>query len=245
MFQETGSERYNVHFKTFEEYRSYRNEINKQRIDDSFLLGMSEVDIDEFEADINELCKDDVIEVECNSDENYPCLPLKEELLLIYKKTIVGREKLKEAFSQATVFDREKEEQWMRDQQKKELEQKKQILEEEKKSINKKAFKLGYSAEVANEMREDTEKEIYNIQTQIDSLAESTDMEQYLERLPEILKKLHELTSNVLCEADIDDMRDDVKKLIDIVAHELVLNNKKELKVELYDTLNNLFFCLE
>lgn len=245
MFQETGSERYNVHFKTFEEYRSYRNEINKQRIDDSFLLGMSEVDIDEFEADINELCKDDVIEVECNSDENYPCLPLKEELLLIYKKTIVGREKLKEALSQATVFDREKEEQGMRDQQKKELEQKKQILEEEKKSINKKAFKLGYSAEVANEMREDTEKEIYNIQTQIDSLAESTDMEQYLERLPEILKKLHELTSNVLCEADIDDMRDDVKKLIDIVAHELVLNNKKELKVELYGTLNNLFFCLE
>ena len=70
-------------------------------------------------------------------------------------------------------------------------------------------------------------------------------MEQYLERLPEILKKLHELTSNVLCEADIDDMRDDVKKLIDIVAHELVLNNKKELKVELYGTLNNLFFCLE
>ena len=133
----------------------------------------------------------------------------------------------------------------MRDQQKNELEQKKQILEEEKRSINKKAFKLGYSAEVANEMREDTEKEIYNIQTQIDSLAESTDMEQYLERLPEILKKLHELTSHVLCEADIDDMRDDVKKLIDIVAHELVLNNKKELKVELYGTLNNLFFCLE
>ena len=91
-------------------------------------------------------------------------------------------------------------------------------------------------------MKEDTDKEIYDIQIQIDALSESTDMEQYLERLPEILKKLHELTSNVLCEADLDDMRDDVKKLIDIVAHELVINNKKELKVELYDTLNNLFF---
>ena len=68
-------------------------------------------------------------------------------------------------------------------------------------------------------------------------------MEQYLERLPEVLKKLHELASNVLCEADLDDMRDDVKKLIDIVAHELVLNNKKELKVEPYGALNNLFFA--
>ena len=152
---------------------------------------------------------------------------------------------MKEALSQETVFDREKGEQEIRDQQKKGLEQKKQILEEEKKSINKKAFKLGYTAEMANEMKEDTEKEIYDIQIQIDALSESTDMEQYLERLPEILKKLHELTSNVLCEADLDDMRDDVKKLIDIVAHELVLNNKKELKVELYDTLNNLFFWVK
>lgn len=241
-YQETGNERYNIFFKTFEEYKNYRNQVKKEMIDLIFSLGMGELDMDVFEADIDEIYKDDITEIECNPDENHPYLSLKEELLLTYKKTIIGREKLKEALSQATVFDREKGEQEIRDQQKKWLEQKKQILEEEKKNINKKAFKLGYTAEMANEMKEDTDKEIYDIQIQIDALSESTDMEQYLERLPEILKKLHELTSNVLCEADLDDMRDDVKKLIDIVAHELVINNKKELKVELYDTLNNLFF---
>ena len=118
-YQETGNERYNIFFKTFEEYKNYRNQVKKEMIDLIFSLGMGELDMDVLEADINEIYKDDITEIECNPDENHPYLSLKEELLLTYKKTIIGREKLKEALSQATVFDREKGEQEIRDQQKK------------------------------------------------------------------------------------------------------------------------------
>lgn len=65
-------------------------------------------------------------------------------------------------------------------------------------------------------------------------------MEQYLERLPEIVQKLHELSSKVLSEADYEGMRNDIKQLIEIVSHELILNNKKELKVKLSEVLENL-----
>ncbi len=51
-------------------------------------------------------------------------------------------------------------------------------------------------------MKEDTEKEIQEVQSQIDFLSESTNIEEYLDRLPEILQNLHELSSRVLCEAD-------------------------------------------
>jgi hypothetical protein len=42
------------------------------------------------------------------------------------------------------------------------------------------------------------EIEIERIVSQIDALSGSTDMEQYLDRLPEIVKNIHELSSNVL-----------------------------------------------
>ena len=37
-------------------------------------------------------------------------------------------------------------------------------------------------------MKEDTENEIQAIKEQMDALSESTDMEQYLDRLPEIVR---------------------------------------------------------
>ena len=127
-----------------------------------------------------------------------------------------------------------------REQQKKELEEKKQALEEEKKSIDKKAFKLWYTADVANEMKQETENEIREIEAQIDLLSESTDIEEYLDRLPNILLDLHELSSRVLSEADYEDLRDDIRQLMEIVSHELILTNKKELKVKLLEGLENL-----
>jgi hypothetical protein len=126
------------------------------------------------------------------------------------------------------------------EKQRENLVEKKQLLEEEKKNIDKKAFKLGYSAEIAKEMKKDTEKEIQDIQEQIDILSGSTDIEQYLDRLPEILFDLHELSGRVLTEADYEESRNDIKQLIELVSHELTLNDKKELKVKLLDGLENL-----
>ena len=89
-------------------------------------------------------------------------------------------------------------------------------------------------------MKQDTEKEILEIENQIDILSESTNIEQYLDRLPKILSDLHELASKVQSEADYEDMRNDIKQLMEIVSHELILDNKKELKVKLFEGLEKL-----
>lgn len=147
---------------------------------------------------------------------------------------------LKSFFEQSPIFDSDREWKILQEKQKVELENKKLVLEEEKKTIRKNGIKWGYTAEETNETIADTEKEIQSIEDQIKALWESTDMEQYLERLPEIVQKLHELSSKVLSEADYEGMRNDIKQLIEIVSHELILNNKKELKVKLSEVLENL-----
>lgn len=83
---------------------------------------------------------------------------------------------------------------------------------------------------------------ILDIESHIDFFSQSTNIDEYLDRLPEILQNLHELSSRVLSDADYVWWRDDIKQLIEIVSHELILNNKKELKIELHPTINNLFF---
>ena len=89
-------------------------------------------------------------------------------------------------------------------------------------------------------MKEDTENEIQAIKEQMDALSESTDMEQYLDRLPEIVRNLHELASRALPEADYEGARDDIRQLIEIVSHERILTNKKELQIRLFDVLEEL-----
>lgn len=127
----------------------------------------------------------------------------------------------------------------------KELQKRKSNLLEEKFWVSKKYAKLGYSVDVANAEIEDMEKEIQSIDKEIEEFWEITDYERYLERLPEILNKIHELVSRVLSQEDYESFRKDLVQLIDITAHELILNKKKELKIELNDPLNKLFFCLE
>ena len=122
----------------------------------------------------------------------------------------------------------------------KEFEQQKKKLQEEKMCIDKKALRLWYGADVANEMKQDVENEIQDIETQIELLSESSNIEEYLYRMPEILLDLHELSSRVLSEADYEGMRNDIKQLIEITSHELILNNKKELKIKLSDVLESL-----
>ncbi len=89
-------------------------------------------------------------------------------------------------------------------------------------------------------MKEDTENEIQAIKEQMDALSESTDMEQYLERLPEILLKTFELTSNAISKGKTHDNKDDLLKLIEITTFELTVSNKKELKVKLFEVLDKL-----
>ena len=89
-------------------------------------------------------------------------------------------------------------------------------------------------------MKQDTEKEIQKLEAQIDLLSEDTNIEEYLDRLPEILQNLHELADRVLSNEDYERYRDDIKQLMEIVLHELTLTNKKELKIKLLDSLEKL-----
>ena len=44
----------------------------------------------------------------------------------------------------------------------------------------------------------------------------------------------------MLPEADYEDARDDIRQPIKIVSHELILTNKKELQIRLFDVLEEL-----
>lgn len=71
-------------------------------------------------------------------------------------------------------------------------------------------------------------------------LSESSNIEEYLDRLPQIVLDLHELASRVQSEADYEEMRDDIRQLMELVSHELTLTNKKELRIKLLDAFENL-----
>jgi len=86
-------------------------------------------------------------------------------------------------------------------------------------------------------MIRDTEKEIRAIENQIEELSKSTDMEQFINRLPEVINETFELASKMLSSADIETMRDDIEQLLEICTFELTINEKKELKIKLFDGL--------
>ena len=44
----------------------------------------------------------------------------------------------------------------------------------------------------------------------------------------------------MLPEADYEGARDDIRQLIEIVSHERILTNKKELQIRLFDVLEEL-----
>ena len=99
---------------------------------------------------------------------------------------------------------------------------------------------MGYSKEEINETTNDMENSIKLIDEQINEFLQGTDMEQYLERLPEILLKTFELTSNAISKGKTHDNKDDLLKLIEITTFELTVSNKKELKVKLFEVLDKL-----
>ena len=65
-------------------------------------------------------------------------------------------------------------------------------------------------------------------------------MEEFINRLPEIITNLHELSSKMLSNQEYEGWREDLRKFIQIVSHELILTNKKELKIKLFEGLENL-----
>lgn len=84
--------------------------------------------------------------------------------------------------------------------------------------------------------------EVALIDEKIADAEKTWELQEYLDRLPEVLQKTFELASRVDQKKEIKDMRDEIIKLIQITTFELEINNKKELKIKLFDVLTSLFF---
>lgn len=130
----------------------------------------------------------------------------------------------------------------LKEEEREQLQAQNEKLEEGKKTILKNALKWGYPIEIANELIQDIEKEIESGKLRLEKLWESTDIEQFMERLPEVLSKTFELASRVLSNTDINTFKNDLRQLIEIVTFELEISTKKELTVKLFEGLNNLVF---
>ncbi|GAB0175025.1 MAG: hypothetical protein HHAS10_09040 [Candidatus Altimarinota bacterium] len=151
-----------------------------------------------------------------------------------YKTFAEGVEQ-KESINLHSLYDVQKEE--IRKLQKAKLH-----LEE----VNNNATSLVADGTISKEnytkLIEKNAMEVSLIDERIADAEKTGELQQYLDRLPEVLQKTFELASRVDQKKEIKDMRDEIIKLIQITTFELEINNKKELKIKLYDVLTSLFF---
>ena len=115
-------------------------------------------------------------------------------------------------------------------------------LEEEKDSVYMRYADMGYPITIADKKVEIIQNEMMHLESQIKELRESTNVEQFLERLPEVLWKTFELASKAISSEDIATIRDDIEQLIELVTFELQISTKKELTVKLFEGLDEMFF---
>jgi len=130
-------------------------------------------------------------------------------------KQVISREEslkmisdvLKQQFNTDT-----KEFHYAKEAQLKKYQKKREEIELERKNYRRDALKMGYSREEIEETTKDMDDAIKLVESQIMELSDNTNMEEYLEKLPNMLLKTAELT----------------------------ITNKKELKVKLFEVLDRL-----
>ena len=89
----------------------------------------------------------------------------------------------------------------------------------------------------ANEKKETINQEIIELWKKIEGLEHSSDIEKYIERMPDIIRKIGELTAKPFTEKDFNMNFPEIVKLIDITCGELSLTKEKALKIGLYEVL--------
>ncbi|MDD3120462.1 MAG: hypothetical protein PHF46_03585 [Candidatus Gracilibacteria bacterium] len=113
-------------------------------------------------------------------------------------------------------------------------------IEQSKVNLTKKFAKDLIGEEIYKDTLQDLENDIKDIDKAIEDFSDDTDVEMYLVRLPEILSKTFELARKSIDKEKIEDMKDDLLKLIELTTFELTVTNKKELKIQLFDVLDGL-----
>jgi uncharacterized protein (UPF0335 family) len=147
---------------------------------------------------------------------------------------------LQTAIQESPFFKRLQEEldfqkSWIEQLEKQRLE-----IQEELKGVYGKAFKMGYDKEFADEQCLQIQQKISRIDNTINWLSENTNLQGILDRLPTILAKIVELSSNAISKGKIKEHRDDIRLILDIITVELQISNKKELKIKLLEGLEDL-----
>lgn len=92
----------------------------------------------------------------------------------------------------------------------------------------------------ANEKKEVISQEITQIQKRIAGLEHSSDIEKYIAQLPEIIRKIGELTKKPFTEKDFNKEFPQIVKLLEITCGELTLTKEKALKIGLYEVLERM-----
>ncbi len=142
---------------------------------------------------------------------------------------------LEERFNASTKEFRDK-----KDTQINSLQKEKEKIVQDRKDYRKNAALSGFSKEEIAETTKEMDDSIESIDGKMADILNNTNMERYLEKLPEMLLKTVELASNTLPDAKFDGLREDIKLLLELTTVELTISNKKELKVKLFDVLDKL-----
>ena len=105
--------------------------------------------------------------------------------------------------------------------------------------VQDKAFAMGYDKAFADRQIESKRWEIARIELSIRELENNTNLQDILDKIPVILSKIVELTDSPLWEAKTKDSREHIKIILEIITVELTIGNKKELKIKLFEGLED------
>ncbi len=116
----------------------------------------------------------------------------------------------------------------------------KSALESEIKGVYEKAFKLGFKREFADDEAKKMEERLNQIDVAINELEGNSKLSDLLDKLPGIMAKIVELSSQALWKAKLRERREEIKLILEIIWVELQIDNKKELKIKLFEGLEGM-----
>ena len=98
---------------------------------------------------------------------------------------------------------------------------------------------LRYPYEYVEKVVSWIDQDIKELDKNIERLSQNSSIEEFLDKIPEVITKIFELCSKALSNQEISAIKDEVIKLVEITTFELSVSTKKELKVKLFEGLED------
>lgn len=96
--------------------------------------------------------------------------------------------------------------------------------------------------QIAEETKTQNKNRIAQLEKENDILQNKWSLKKFLKRLPDILYRIFELASKYDWQAEIEDFESDLYDLIRFTLSNLIISNKKSLKIGISWVLETLFF---